>query len=236
MVNEDWLSDSWTSAAITTYLHRLRAAGSTLIAVYRFIPLQVQLSSLSVRSWFGIVRGLEVNVLMVTSFIYKCLANISPLRQVFYLFRSVPVPINDVSSDQGVSLRNAFLAYIRRVRETQPGVCQLLHPFNARHNNTATTVSASLDKSYHQHTLRNQYSSHHSCQDWSLFALIRTCPDRDTPYSITESCTSKLISHSFSTSQTSSPHLFTCRSTTVSVSSILILAIQHTSHTSQKTS
>lgn len=66
LVDENWLPDTWTFTAITTFLPRLRAAGNEPIAVSTFIPLQIKLDDLNVRVRFGIDTELAVNVLMGT--------------------------------------------------------------------------------------------------------------------------------------------------------------------------
>lgn len=127
-VSEDWIPEAWTSAVIRTYIPRLRATGNEPIAVCKVIPSQFQLSDLSVRVWLGIVKVLTVNFLMGTSFLDRSIANISPMRQVFDPIRSVRVPINKVTSEEGASLRNSLLAHSRLLQKTPQGMHQPMSP------------------------------------------------------------------------------------------------------------
>lgn len=68
LVCEEWIPDTWSAASVATDFHRLLAAVNEPMKAAKGIPFQVRLADLTMRVWFGVVKCLDVKVLLGTSF------------------------------------------------------------------------------------------------------------------------------------------------------------------------
>lgn len=107
--------NAWSKTSIATDLTRIRASGNDPVKFAKFIPPQVRLRDFTVKIWFRVVKGLAVIFILCTQFIDKLIKSISTMDRVVELFRSSPVPNNEISAHDGAALRNASLSHCQRL-------------------------------------------------------------------------------------------------------------------------
>lgn len=70
---------------------RLRTANGKVVSVEGIMHLYVRMGDLRVRSWFGVVENLVIDVLLGTSFMYRCIRRIFPSEQKIVSLHSRPL-------------------------------------------------------------------------------------------------------------------------------------------------
>lgn len=101
LIREDFLSPNWRNAVRTTIkLPRLKSTSGKALKMNGTIFLYVKMRDNIARMWFGVINGLEVNILLGTSYIDSSIWYLLPMKRRIISVHFTPVKIISVIKDE----------------------------------------------------------------------------------------------------------------------------------------
>lgn len=97
--NRGFQLQAWEDTIKSIRTLHLRISNSKFVNVEGIVPLFIQIGDLLVRTWFGTVASLSVDVLIRTSFIYQCIRWIFPTERKLVPWQSKPGGFFDKEGD-----------------------------------------------------------------------------------------------------------------------------------------